>query len=94
MVGAKIPVLEVEKLKITNDGRGIIVYDDGTNFWFSTSSPWTGISSNTVGSGKKFFPVASSAGWLRVKYISGSTYGATGATCYIPIYRNLNTNSI
>lgn len=91
MVGSKIPVLEIEKLKITEDGRGIIFRNDATNLVIQSASPWTGISSNAVGGSNKFFPAASSMGWLKVHYISGSTYGPTGAACYIPLYRNLNT---
>jgi len=93
MPGAKIPVLEIERLGITEDGRGIVLYNDATNFVIQSSSPWTGISSNSTGASKKFFPAASSMGWLKIHYVSSSTYGATGATCYIPVYRNLNTNT-
>jgi hypothetical protein len=92
MVGAVIPVLEIEKLKISEDGRGIILKNDATNFVIQSASPWTGISSQGAGSSKKFFATPSSLGWLKIHYVSGSTYGATGATCYIPLYRNLNTN--
>lgn len=92
MAGAKIPVLEIENLFMKEDGRGVILYNDATNFVIQSASPWTGISSNNVGANRKFFPAASSMGWLKVHYVSGSTYGATGATCYIPLYRNLNTN--
>jgi len=92
MVGSKIPVLEVEKLKIYEDGRGLIFRNDATNCVIQSASPWTGVSSNRVGASKKFFPAPSSLGWLKVHYISGSTYGPTGAACYIPLYRNLNTN--
>ena len=92
MVGSKIPVLEIERLGITEDGRGFVLYNDATNMVIQSGSPWTGISSNVVGARKKFFPTASSMGWLKIHYVSGSTYGPTGATCYIPVYRNLNTN--
>ena len=92
MVGANIPVLEIEKFKLSEDGRGIVLYNDATNFVIQSASPWTGISSQGVRASKKFFPAPSSLGWLKVHYVSGSTYGATGATCYIPIYRNLDTN--
>jgi len=92
MPGANIPVLEVEKLKIAEDGRGLIFRNDAKNLVIQSASPWTGISSNGVKATKKFFPAASSLGWLKVHYISGSTYGATGAAGYIPLYRSLNTN--
>lgn len=91
MVGAKIPVLEIEKLKITEEGRGLIFDNDGTNFLLTGSSPWTGVSSQGVGASRKFFPASGSLGWLKVHYVSGSTYGATGSACYIPIYRNVDT---
>jgi hypothetical protein len=92
MPGAKIPVLEIERLGLTEDGRGIVLYNDGINFVVQSASPWTGISSNGTASSKKFFPSVSSMGWLKVHYVSSSTYGPTGATAYIPIYRNLDTN--
>jgi hypothetical protein len=90
MVGAKIPVLEVENFFFSKDGRGLIVYNDGDNFLLGKN--WTGISSNSAGSNKKFFPAASSSGWIAVHVVSGSTYGPTGATYYIPLYSNVNTN--
>ena len=93
MVGAKIPVLEIEKLKISEDGRGIILRNDATNMVIQSASPWTGISSNGVGSSKKFFSADNSYGWLKIHYVSGSTYGPTGAACYIPLYRNLDTTT-
>jgi hypothetical protein len=95
MPGAKIPVLEIENLFLKEDGRGLVVYDDATNFVVASASPWTGVSSNCAGgSVKQFFPCASSAGWLKVHYVSSSTFGATGAAGYIPIFRNLNTKTI
>ncbi len=93
MPGSKIPVLEVERLGLTEDGRGIVLYNDATNLLIQSASPWTGISSQSAGALKKFFPAASSMGWLKIHYVSSSTYGPTGATCYIPVYRNLNTNT-
>lgn len=96
MPGAKIPVLEIEKLKIKEDGRGLIFYNDGTNLNISATSPWTCSayphSSTSTLSVRSCFPVASSMGWLKCHYISGTTYGPTGATVYIPIFRNLNVN--
>jgi len=90
MPGSKIPVLEIENLTITKDGRGIVLYDDGDNVNLGES--WTGISSNAAGSTKYFFPALSSSGWVGVHIVSGSTYGPTGATYYIPLYSNVNTN--
>ena len=92
MVGSKIPVLEIERLGLKEDGRGIVLYNDATNFVIQSASPWTGISGQDAGVSKQFFPAASSMGWLKVHYVSSSTYGPTGATCYIPVFRNLDTN--
>jgi hypothetical protein len=96
MPGSKIPVLEIEKLKVTEDGRGLVFYNDGTNLRIGTTSPWT--SSAYLRSGtsaltdRASFPCASSLSWLKVHYVSSSTFGPTGATCYIPVFRNLNVN--
>lgn len=93
MVGAKIPVLEVENFFFTENGRGLIVYNDGKNFY--KGRVWTGVSGMAAGSSKKFFPAASSSGWLGVHVVSSSTYGPTGSLYYIPLYSNVNTkNSI
>lgn len=97
MPGSKIPVLEIEKLKITEDGRGIILWNDATNLVVQSATPWTSgaypYSSTSAKTDKSLLPTASSMGWLKVHYISGSVYGATGATCYIPVFRNLNVNT-
>lgn len=90
MPGAKIPVLEIENLMITDNGRGLLIYDDGTNVHLG--SDWTGISSNTAGASKEFFPAASSSGYIGINIISGSTYGPTGQLFYIPIFSNVDTN--
>jgi len=90
MAGAKIPVLEVENLLVTKNGRGILVYNDGTNFHLGQD--WTGISSQASNASKKFFPAASSSGYIGVHVISGSSYGPTGQLYYIPLYSNLDTN--
>jgi hypothetical protein len=93
MPGAKIPVLEIENLFMSNDGRGLIVYNDGTNFLKGRN--WTGISPSTNSIRPQYFPAASSSGWLKIHVISGGTntsYGPTGQTYYIPFYSNLNTN--
>jgi len=92
MTGKKLDVLEVERLDLVEDSRGIIFRNDATNFVIQSGTPWTGISSNSTGASKKFFPIASSMGWLKIHYVSGSTYGTTGATAYIPLFRNLDTN--
>jgi len=93
MVGAKIPVLEIENLFLSDDGRGLIVYNDGVNFY--KGRVWTGIPPSSASARPKFFSAASSSGWLKVHVISGAgatTYGATGQTYFIPIYSALNTN--
>jgi hypothetical protein len=97
MVGAKIPVLETQNLFISDDGRGLIVYNDGTNFY--KGRVWTGVvvsGATTTNLRPKLFPAASSSGWLKIHVISGgaaaATYGATGQTYYIPFYSNLDTN--
>lgn len=77
MVGAKIPVLEIEKLKLTEDGRGLIFYNDGTNCDVTTWS--SGV--NTSGSS-----TTKAAGWIKIHYVSGSTFGATGQTAYVPFF--------
>ena len=97
MTGAKIPVLEIENLYISPDGRGLILYNDGTNFLRSGDSPWTGVSSQVAAKkgatgGRTFLCTPSSLGWLKIHYVSGSTYGPTGASAYIPIFRNLDIN--
>jgi len=92
MPGQDIDEVEIENLLMTEDGRGLIFYNDATNFVIQSASPWTGISSQAAGANKTFFSAPSSLGWLKIHYISSSTYGATGATAYIPVYRNLNTN--
>jgi len=90
MAGSKIPVLEIENLLITDNGRGLLVYNDGTNVHLGQD--WTGISGNISNESRTFFPAASSSGWIGVNLISGSTYGPTGAVYYIPLFSNLDTN--
>ncbi|MBE3094895.1 MAG: hypothetical protein IMZ52_07665 [Actinobacteria bacterium] len=79
MVGSKIPVLEVERLGITDDGRGVIFYEDGKNAHINT------INHSII----KYS--GSADGWLKFGFVSGSTYGATGATAYVPFYRTKPT---
>ena len=93
MPGAKIPVLEIENLFMSDDGRGLIVYNDGVNFL--KGRVWTGVPPSSASTRSKYFPAASSSGWLKVPVISGgtaTTYGATGQTYFIPIYSNVDTN--
>ena len=96
MTGAKIPVLEIENLFIKEDGRGLILYNDGTNLLETGASPWTGVNASgghAVGDTKKFLTTGSAIGWMKIHYISGSTYGPTGASAYIPIFKNLDTRT-
>lgn len=94
MVGSKIPVLEVERLGITEDGRGIVLYNDATNFVVQSATPWATTAYDQSGASIRTdhacLPTASSMGWIKIHYVSGSTYGPTGATGYIPVFRNLN----
>ena len=97
MAGSKNDVLEVEELLIAEDSRGFVFHNDATNFLVQSASPskFSGClhSSTSVLTTKACLPTASSMGWLKIHYISGSTYGATGAACYIPVFRNLNINT-
>lgn len=95
--GAKIPVLEIEDLRLKEDGRGFIVHNDASNFVIQSATPWTSTAYDQSGASTRTdhicLPVASSLGWLKIHYVSGSTYGPTGATCYIPVFRNLNIDT-
>lgn len=97
MPGAKIPVLEVERIGLTEDGRGLVVYNDATNFVVQSASPWSCTAYDQSGASTRTdhacLPAASSLGWLKIHYVSGSTYGPTGAAAYIPVFRNLDTNT-
>ena len=73
--GSKIPVLESERFIISDDGRGLIFYNDGTNVY---KASWDG---KTAG---KFS--GSADAWMKVHFISGSSFGPTGAALYIPCW--------
>ena len=77
MPGAKIPVLEIEKLWLKESGRGIYAHADG--YAFNTA---TWISSNHADCDS--LPAASTMGWLKVTWISG-TSGA-GGMGFIPVF--------
>ena len=77
MPGSKIPVLEVERLSLTRDGRGLIFPWDADNLHIKN---WT---AGTHPSG------VAAAGWVRLRYTSGSTYGPTGSSLYIPLYSSV-----
>ena len=90
MVGAVIPVLEIEKLVLKKDGSGLNFYHDGTSV---TVSALTGVSGMVVSGAdgigdnlyenKKFIPAASTAAYLKLNYKSGTS--ATDYTGYIPV---------
>jgi len=77
MTGSDIPVLEIEKLTLTKDGRGLIIPWDADNLHVVAGTAGSSPSANAT------------AGWLRIRYTSGSTYGATGSTLYAPLYASL-----
>lgn len=80
MVGAKIPVLEIEKLKLSEDGRGLLIYEDGVNSHINS------ISHSVI----KYSGTAD--GWVRFGLVSGSTFGPTGSSIYVPFYRTKPTS--
>jgi len=82
MPGAKIPVIEIEKLSLSEDGRGLVFYDDGTNF--KSGGAW----STAIDSGSTFkcLGVASCNAWLRVSFMSGSN-GSIGYG-FVPVLSN------
>jgi len=88
MEGVNIPQLETEKFMVKKDGRGFLFHESGR-----MTRDWDGFSysGGTVG-GRHFLCAASSSGWLKVHVISGSTYGPTGASYYIPIFKNRDTS--
>jgi len=89
MPGANIPLVETEKLTISDDGRGFIFHESGR-----MTKDWTGCSysGGTVG-GRHFLYAPSSAGWLKIHIISGSTFGPTGASYYVPLFKSRSTYS-
>jgi len=79
MPGSNIEVQTVERLSVSKDGRGLTFYSDDDNLLYDTSSFLTifpsGVSSTNP-----------AVGYLRIRIVSGSTYGASGASMYIPFY--------
>jgi hypothetical protein len=73
MTGSKIPVLEIEKLTLTKDGRGLNLYSDGDVLGQDT---WTGSGGN--------LPAHSATAWLKINYRSGTS--ATDYTGYVPVF--------
>jgi hypothetical protein len=91
MPGSKIPVLQVEKLEIKNNGRGIHVFNDGVTLYSGGSSTWTGVSSQCSGASKKFLVAASATAWLKVCFASGTVAGSGAG--YIPIFPNVDNTA-
>jgi hypothetical protein len=88
MTGAKIPVLEVEKLTFSKDGRGLFVSDDGdvlASVPFGTTTSITAYASSATGGyDKAILPAASTTAWLKITFISGT--GENSYTGYIPVF--------
>lgn len=82
MPGARLPVVEIEKLMIAEDGRGLNFYDDGTNY--KSGGAWSAAA--TSGAIFACLPLASCSAWLRVTFMSGSS-GSLGYG-YIPVLNN------
>ena len=79
MAGSKEGVSEFERLDLTKDGRGFILKSDDANLHYDAAA-YLDIFPSGAGETNP------ALGYLRVRYMSGSTYGATGATGYIPFY--------
>ena len=88
MAGAKIPVLEVERLWIRSGGRGLHAYHDGTALDASTGI-WTGVSSQTAEMSRQFLPAASTSAWLKITYDDAGTT----TTGYIPIWPRIDLST-
>lgn len=82
-----IPVLEVEKLHIKRKGRGFLFYERSR-----LQQGWTGCSiSGETAAGRQFLYAPSSSGWLKIHVVSGTSYGPTGASYYVPIFKAQDT---
>jgi len=77
MTGDKVPVVEIENLKLRPAGRGLNLYDDATNVDIQT---WTGTSGGAITTAK-YLPAASAQAWLRVT-IGGTAYYFPGFNLY------------
>ena len=71
MTGVKIPVIEIEKLTLKEDGRGLYGLNDGV---VCSAATWTGTSGSADLAGKVFLPAASTAAWLKVTVGSTAYY--------------------
>jgi len=83
MVGSKIPVLEVEKFKISNDGRGMECYWDEANYFSGAITTTIHASGAGLDANKQALPAASTMGWAALDLVSGSST----FTGYIPVYK-------
>ena len=81
MAGNKIPVVEIEKLTLKRDGRGMHVYDDGDVL---ATTGWQGGDVYASGSLIKVLPAPSALAWLKVTYRSGTS--ATDVVGYVPVF--------
>ena len=79
MPGAKIPVIEFDKLTIKKSGRGLYFDDDTTNFDVQT---WTGTSGNTDIEPPKFLPAVSATAWARITDENSDT------AYYLPLFES------
>jgi len=78
MPGTRIPVLNIEKVRIESGGRGLYIDDDASNFDVST---WdTNVSGGATGA-VEVLPAASATAWLRVTDDSANEY-------YIPLFNH------
>lgn len=75
-MGSRIPVVNVEKIRLESKGRGLYIDDDATQFDVST---WTGASGGADLGGSTFLPAASAAAWWKVTDSAGTSY-------YIPLF--------
>lgn len=78
MPGSRIPVINVEKIRLESGGRGLTIDDDAAQFDVSS---WTGISGGADLGGKTFLPAPSATAWWKVKDDSGNSY-------YIPLFNS------
>ena len=87
--GSNIPILTVEKFWLNKNGRGLNVHSDGivSNADMWTNTPWCSGAGFPGGSSKissQYIPAASSMGWLKITWISGT--GTGGGVGFIPIF--------
>ena len=76
MPGSRLPVVNVEKLRLESKGRGLVIDDDATQFDVAT---WTGASGAASECTQKFLPAPSATAWWKVTDDGGNSY-------YIPLF--------